>query len=334
MILGFIMYRVLKRQSIRKGWCIMEETVTCNSCSRMVPKTLYCIYCGAPLFNTEREERKPEPAPKGMLRTDYTEPMPAIMGASEPDVKEILASLELEKSAPKPRVPINPEIADLMEELKNNYVWKIKLCGMLNDGAVSGVVFSNLYQEYAKKINQLNQVRQDKLAYYDEDFGEKRKLLDAARIKLEEVKVRAAIGQIPRSEVSAQTPGINDEIERLAFENDSLEAQIARLNNLMGDMPPLEIFELEKTAKRSLEALEKVVAEGQISDELGDSIEADLKETIRVFDGVIGDKKDDESQLRDELSTLEARYKVGEINISEYESKKRRIITELQRIWE
>ena len=63
--------------------------------------------------------------------------------------------------------------------------------------------------------------------------------------------------------------------------------------------------------------------------ELGEDLEA----VLNIFDSIIGDKKQRENELRDELSTLEARYKVGEITISEFEGHKRRINADLDQIW-
>ena len=312
-----------------------EETVVCAKCGREVPKTLYCIYCGSPLFKQEKEAKKPAPSPEGPVK-----PMPEPI-KPKPEVKEMPAPRaatppHLEPQVrPKPAraVPVDPEITKLMDDLRNNYIWKVKLCGVICDDGVSEGVFTTLFEEYINKINQLGQVRNDKIGYYREEFGAKKAALDGAERKLEELKVRAAVGQISSADLEAQAPELEERIANLDLETSRLGAQLARLNDLMRDTPPRDIFDLEKTASRCLDSLDLMVTNGKVSNKLGGDLRKDLEAALNVFDGIIGDKKQREKGLTERLSTLEARYKVGEITISEFEGLKRKINAELEQIW-
>jgi len=313
---------------------VEEETVICGNCGREVPKTLYCIYCGSALFKTEEELRKPAPSPRKTveLRPEPAEPPYAAGAVSESQV--VLPPPEPQvKPEPSVAAEVEPEIAELMEELKNNYIWKVKLCGVLCDGGVSESVFTKLYEEYVNRINQLSQVRDEKIAYHREEFEKKNAELEEAKRKLEELKVRSAVGQISSSESAAQAPELEERIGRLTQETSRLGAQLARLNDLMRDATPKDISELEKTARRCLESLDPLITNGKVSSKLGKDLRKDLEAALNVFNGIIGDKKQREKELRDQLATLEARYKVGEITISEFEAQKRRINAELEQIW-
>jgi hypothetical protein len=195
-----------------------EETVICGNCGREVPKTLYCIYCGSALTRREAEPRKPARPPEepAKLRAEPLVPAPKMERMPEPIISPA-------SPPPRPRVQptmareaeVDPEIAELMENLRNNYIWKIRLCGVLCDEGVSENVFNSLFEEYINQLNQLNQVRNEKVAYYRVEFEEKKEALDEARKKLEELKVRVAVGQLSNAELTAQTPELDRRIRRL-----------------------------------------------------------------------------------------------------------------------
>ena len=310
-----------------------EETVNCASCGREVPKTLYCIYCGSALFTTEKEpskatavtrktvESKPEP-----IQPEQVVEMPELKVAAPPAEPKV-------EPKPKREAAVDPEVDELMDEFKKNYIWKVKLCGILCDDGVSEDVFTNLFEEYVNKINQLSQVRNERITYYRGDFEEKKTELEEAKRRLEELKVRTAIGQISSQELDAQLPELEEKIQSLTAETSRLDAQLSRLNDLMRGTSPKGIFDLEKTARHCLESLDPMITNGKIRNKLGNDLRKDLEAVLNVFDSIIGDKKQREKELRDELSTHEARYKVGEITISEFEAHKRRINAELEKIW-
>ncbi|MDH5201256.1 MAG: hypothetical protein OEW93_10240, partial [Candidatus Bathyarchaeota archaeon] len=105
-------------------------------------------------------------------------------------------------------------------------------------------------------------------------------------------------------------------------ETSRLETRLSKLENIMGDMHPKETYELEKRARRCIESLEGLVVRGRIDVEFGGVIREDLESTLHLFDSIHSENRDEERELRDELETLEVRYKVGEITPSEYESLK------------
>lgn len=311
-----------------------EETVNCASCGREVPKTLYCIYCGSALF--AKEEASKDTAVTEVAEESNTEPITAEPRVKKPSNEAVppIPSVEHQvKPKPKDEPAADPEVAELMEEFKKNYIWKVKLCSVLCDDGVSEDVFTNLFEEYVNKINQLSQVRNERVAYYRKDFEKKKTELEEAERKLEELKVRTAIGQLSSQEMDAQVPELKEKINRLTSETSRLDAQLSRLNDLMRGTTPKGIFDLEKTARRCIESLDPMITNGKISNKLGNELRKDLEAVLNVFDSIIGDKKKREKELRDELSTHEARYKVGEITISEFEAHKRRISSELEKIW-
>jgi len=290
----------------------MEETTICRNCGREVPRTLYCIYCGAPLIGLEAEERRE--LEKVEERT------------------EIETSVEVVEVKAKP-VTVRGDVEELMEKLRDHYIWRLRLCGILCDGGVSEEVFRRLYEEYSTKIEELQGERERISSRLREEIEERRGRLEEAKRELEELNVRAAVGQIPMMEVEERTPRLRREIEELEGELSRLEAELSRLRNIMSGVKPKELSNLEEVARRSIAALDRLVRGGRLNKELSERVRRDLRETLRLLEGVVGDRRRREEELRMELSLLEARYKVGEITISELEERKRRIREELEKLW-
>ena len=291
----------------------MEETTICRNCGREVPKTLYCIYCGAPLIGLEAEERR------------------EARGEIEERAERGIDVEVMEERAKA--VAVRGDVEELMERLRDHYIWRLRLCGILCDGGVSEEVFKRLYDEYSTRIRELQDERERLSSRLREELEERRRRLEEAKRRLEELNVRAAVGQIPMMEVEEKTPRLRREIEELEEETSRLEAELSRLRNIMSGVKPKELSNLEEIARRSIAALDRLVREGRLNREMAERVREELRETLRLLEGVVGDRRRREEELRMELSLLEARHKVGEITASELEERKRRIREELEKLW-
>lgn len=299
-----------------------EETVTCPSCGREVPKTLYCIYCGAGLFEAEDT---PE-----MTETETVEEAEEEVEESEEEVEDISEELSEEV----PGAEVEPEIQTLMEDLQNNFIWKIKLIDVLCAGDVSEVVFTKLFDEYQSKINSLIQLRNQKIEHFRDGLDTKKEEHKEAKFKLEELRVRCAVGEIDKTELERMAPDLENKVESLATETSYVDAQLDRLNNLLWGKTPKEIMEIEKSARQSHEFLKTLIDTGKISEKMAETLSNDLEAALKVFDSIIGEKKREEEKLMEKLSALETRYKIGEISISDFENSKRETLLKLEKIWE
>jgi len=275
----------------------MEELIVCQNCGREVPKTLYCIYCGAEL---PRDFFKKKEEPTGVR-------------------------------APTP--PVSLDVAQLMSGIMKYYTWKIRLFGVLKDGGVSESVFKRLFEEYVSNLNRLMKERNERLENYLTELKEKQKRLEEIKMTLEELKVRCAVGEINEDEYRLKAPDLEGEAVKLEDDVNMLKRHIDYLNNVFAGKRPKEVLELEKMAKECYASIDDLVNKDVISWETAEEVKKDLEETLKFFETVIGDRKEREKALREELSTLEARYKVGEISIAEYERAKREIKAELEKIW-
>jgi len=299
----------------------MKETTICRNCGREVPKTLYCIYCGAPLIGLEEEEGEEPERVEGR-----------IAARSEAEIGGVEAETEAGEAKVE-AVEVRGDVEELMSRLRDHYIWRLRLCGILCDGGVSEEVFERLYDEYSTKIEELQGERERLSSRLRGELEEKRRRLEEAKRELEELNVRAAVGQMPMVEVEERTPRLRREIERLEEEASRLETELSRLRNVMRGIKPKELSNLEEIARRGLASIDRLIRDGRLRGELGERVRRDLRETLRLLEGVVGDRRRREEELRMELSLLEARYKVGEITASELEERKRRIREELEKLW-
>lgn len=315
---------------------MQNEFTTCRSCGREVPKTLYCIYCGAALSKGERT-LEPEAAERRTTEEEDrpAEPklLPGIADETYFQTPSISSSVREVEASSATDVELEPEAVHQMDELRNYNIWMMKLCGLLVEERVSQEVFIKIYEEYVEKIEQLSELRKERIADYRNQYEEKIARLKEYKLKQEELKARVAVGQIPDSDLLIRTPEMMESIDTLTREASELEVKLSKLNNIMEGTPPKEVFELEKISRKCIESLDRLMADEKMSDELGGRLIGDLKTIASMLEGAVRDERAEEKELRSELDTLEVRFKIGEITLKEFESKRRSILERLERLW-
>lgn len=297
---------------------MQDEFITCRSCGREVPKTLYCIYCGAALSEGEKEAKPvhaEKKTPEQEVESVEDKPIPGVTDEAFFKIPSYGSEVKLETPSVTD-IELDSDTVHMMEELRKYHVWKVKLCGLLADDAVSEEVFTKIYEEYVREIKQFREIRNEKIANYRTKYEEKSAELKKCKLEHEELRARVAVGQIPDSELLLWTPELMDRINSLTSETSILEAKLLKLNDLMKGIPAKEISELEKTARKCIESLDSMIINGKVSDELGGEVLEDLKTVLTLLDSTVRGGK--EKELRRELETLEVRYKIGEITLTEF----------------
>ena len=311
-----------------------EEFVICRKCGREIPKTMYCIYCGSALS----EEETPETDFPNIIPTDVAaEPVipESIREApGEPFYKAPQYELDAQaETLPFMNDELDPETVQVLDEMKKHHLWKLKLYGKLSEGGVTAEVFTKIYEEYVDEIDRLDEIRKERIAYFQGQYEEKTAQLSSSKMDHEELQVRVEVGQIQESELMMRLPEVIERINALTRETSMLEAKLSRLNSPFGEMPPREALELEKTIIEYSESIDGLVSGGKIDEALGDAVRSDLKATLTMLDGILGERKQSERELREELETLEVRFKVGEITLKEYESLRQQVLEKLEHVW-
>lgn len=314
---------------------MQEELIKCENCGKEIPKTQFCIYCGVNLVESQGQ-RMPESdhggVVEGVFESAGVSPSPETEEASF--FQSPYEGYQQVVPSPTAEWGLDPEITPLTKELVKFQIWKVRLCGMLVEGEVPGKVFSNIYQDYAKEVERLDERRNEIVARYRAQYDEKRGELEEARLKLEELRVRVAVGELSESDQLIRTPGIKGNVDGLEEEASKLENILGRLENLSTEVPSREIFKYELTAKVFLNSLGDLISAGKIGEELGNKLREDLEGILSQFSKMYRGEDEDESSLRNELDVLEVRVKVGELTLSEFETLRTEIIDKLERHWD
>jgi len=214
------------------------------------------------------------------------------------------------------------------------YERKASLLDFFQSGEVSERVFFKLYKEYSGKLNDYLKARAAKLDELRSTLEEKRNVLSDIAMRLEEIEIRAKVGEIDPVTYNQRVQKLKTEERGLNETVNSLNADVRALENILGDMKPSEIHDLEMKIRRSKSALEKMGEEGKVTQETLEFVKSDIEGMLRFLDSLIKDRKEKEKKLREQLETLQTRYKLSELSIEEYERRKREIQAEIDKIWE
>jgi len=284
-----------------------EPRIRCPSCGKMAPAMKYCIYCGAKL---------PQPAPPTVAPPT---PTPSAPLAVQPPAL--------------PAVGVRDEFANLMSGVTALHERKAALLELFQSGQVSERVFLKLYNEYATRLSISLSTRADKMKEITSKLDGQNKRLSEVGMELEELDVRKKLGEIDAKEYSQKVDSLKKEERELGDSIKMLKENIETLKNILAEKKPSEIRDLEMNVRTYQSLLERLVEEGKISAETYEAINPDIEETLDFFDSLTKERKDREKTLREQLETLQTRYKLSELSIEEYEKKKRELQAEIDKIW-
>jgi len=283
----------------------------------MIPAMKYCIYCGVKLSQASPPATGPKP-----LTPREVPAQPPIL---RPAAREVRRSFFPGAKS---------EIEQLMFGITILYERKASLLDLFKSGQVSERVFLKLYKEYSGKLNDYLKAREAKLKELKASLEEKRNRLSSISMQIEELEVRTKVGEIDPATYTQRVENLRTEERGLNEVVNSLNADIGALENILGDKKPSEIRDLEKKLESSKSALERMGEEGKVTKETLDFVKPDIEKMLKFIDSLIKDRKEKEKKLREQLETLQTRYKLSELSIEEYERRKRELQAEIDEIWE
>jgi polyhydroxyalkanoate synthesis regulator phasin len=307
-----------------------EEFTLCSSCGKNIPDYQFCIYCGYNLLKdrgrtlqaTEEEPPTFEPP----------EPTTSIVPENPPFSETLSEGM----MPPFPIAPItepsgDAQVTQARRELLKYQIWRVKLCGIFSEQEMPIRVFTNIWEGYGEEIARLQGKIEESQGARKTSYEEKKAELENAELKLDALSVRVAIGEISESDLLIRTPSIRAEVESLGREVSRLEEQLKGEEPKHAEGSPRERFENEQSARAFISKIDGLIAEGKLSVELGKRLETEMGEVQEYFSSTGGDQS--EQDLRNELDTIEVRYKVGEITMAELESLKQEIVVKLEHHW-
>jgi len=309
-----------------------EEFTICGKCGKQVPPSQFCIYCGYNLLKDRGKIQQSWEKPEEPQQFEPPAPVP-IPSPEENSFSRPLAEGTIPQYTVIPLTESTSEaqVTQAWSELLKYQTWRIKLATIFTEEGIPTRVFTKIWEDYGNEAARQRGKIDENLEALKTDYEEKRAELNDAEIKLDELKVRVAIGEITESDLLIRTPSIRADA-------DSLRSEVARLEEKMREKEasrpsgsPKEMFEHEQTARSLIANINGLVADGKLSVELGTKVGTELEEVRAFFSSMVGDPG--ESDLMNELETIDVRYKVGEITLAEMESLKRDVVAKLESQW-
>jgi len=298
-----------------------EPRVRCPTCGKLAPAMKYCIYCGTKLPQaTPPTVEPPRPRPS----TPPPVP-PTIAPPTEP-----VAPAPAPQPAP---AKVTDEVASLMSGITALYDREATLLDLFESGEVSEKVFLKLYNEYSDKLSDSLRARTIMTEQMNNKLSERNNRLSEVGMRLEELEVRQKIGEIDANVYRQRTEKLRAEEQELADSVTTLKADIDRLEKVLAEKKPSEIRDLEANLRTHHSAFERLLNEGKISADAFNTVKPSIEETLNFLESLIRDRKEKEKNIREQLETLQTRYKLSELSIEEYETRKRELQAQLDKIW-
>ena len=307
-----------------------EEFTICSSCGKQTPQYQFCIHCG---YNLLKDRGR---TPQATEVEPPTFESPEATTIVEPETPSFTEPLSEGMMPPYPMPAVMQPFKDASDtmvrrDLLKYQILRVKLCEIFGEQGMPTRVFTNIWADYRTEVARLQGKIEESLGALKTRYEDTKTELENAELMLVELRVRVEIGEISESDLLIKTPSIRADIESLGREISRLEVQLREEEVKSSGGSPREMFEHEQSARSFVSKINDLIAEGKLSMEFGNRLETEMEEVRIYFLSMIVDK--DEQDLRNDLDTLEVRYKVGEITLEELESLKRDIVVKLERHW-
>lgn len=228
---------------------------------------------------------------------------------------------------------VKGDVRELMASISLRYTRKVALLDLLRSKAVSEKVFLKLYDEYTERLQGSMGLRARVLDRLRSELDGRKKRYVEVKTFMEELEVRHKIGEISSDGFTRRAEALQSEVTGLENAISGLRDDLDHLERLFIDKTPKEIFDLETRAKACYESLDRLVEEKVLTGETQEKIKPDVESMLDLLNTLVADRKKKEKALQEELETLETRYRVGEVPIEQYETRKRELQSQLEKVW-
>ena len=165
-------------------------------------------------------------------------------------------------------------------------------------------------------------------------MDERSRRLNEVTLSIEESGVRHKIGEVDLNTYAQKAEKLKIEERGLRESVKNLRSNLDRLGKMFAERKPREIHNLETQLKTYSDVLEAKVRENKVSVDTWNVVKPDIDEMLVFFDSLTNSRREEERKLKEQLETLQTRYKLSEIALEEYEKRKREIRDAMAKVWE
>lgn len=257
------------------------DLVRCPSCHEEVPKTLYCLNCGYPLYEVEFEgsTKTPEEMKEGKREVREEK---EVEGETETEAYEEVIPEEAERVEELEAFTPPPPLEEVLREVAKNLSIRIRMVRMLLEGELREEAFNRLLNHYTAKGERWLSERESLMERRRLQLEELEERLMEARMKLEELEIRKTIGDASEEEYGVKAPAYRWDVEKLNDEVGRLRREVGYL----GDLPEImgmETDELGSSLEKMMMALEEGLKEGSITQETYERAKASLEDILNTL---------------------------------------------------
>jgi len=274
------------------------DLVRCPNCHEMVPKTLYCLNCGYPLYKVEFEEGDEEESEsveeaEGEAEAEaeraeeageteeesVEEEVEEREEEGEKEVEEEVVEVEEAAEEAEAFTPPTP-LEEVMREVAKNLSIRMRMVKMLLNGELREEAFNRLLSHYVERGERWLSEWRGLLERRRAQLRELEERLMEAKMRLEELEIRREIGDASEEEYEVKAPAYRWDVEKLGGEVERLRAEVDYLTDLPGIMG-MESGELESAIGELMDGLEGMMADGSMTEETYEEAKKALEEILK-----------------------------------------------------
>ncbi len=200
-----------------------------------------------------------------------------------PDVVEniMIPSSEL---IPTPIDEADPRLKKVQEGLLQSISLKLWLVNMLKEGGVDEDQFNRMFDEYEAQSSHYMKCRDEALETVEE-IDSLVKRLGEAKVYLEEIKMKRAIGRVSEEEYEAKAPAFEWDIKHYQSEISERKKKVEFMEDLTLVMPRNEIVEMKAKLENYRWAMDNLEMSGDVTAETNKRIKESFERTLNFLEG-------------------------------------------------
>ena len=177
----------------------------------------------------------------------------------------------------------DPLVREVMENVAKNLSLKVKLVKLLQEGSLKESTFNKLFESYSAQGERWLSRRSEIIERNRYDLGNMEKAIAEAKVSLEELEIRRAIGDATEEEYAAKSPAYRWDIDCLGDKLQKGKDEIAYLEDLRHVMAVEKTQELKTIADNSNQYLDSLVESSNVNSETASKIRMALTEALELL---------------------------------------------------
>lgn len=149
----------------------------------------------------------------------------------------------------------DPLVQEILKNIAGNLSLKVKLSKLMLDGALKESTFLKLLERYSAQGDRWIGRRNEIIERDRYDIDSMEKALDEARIAMDELEIRKAIGDASDDEYQAKMPAYKWEINSLTGKIREIKGEVEYLNDINNVLPAGEVDELKSLVEQCYESI-------------------------------------------------------------------------------